>query len=227
MQGARDPGEEPTAVVGESPTTVVTGSAQVVLSAGESPTTSFAGEHGTAVYPAAYAQVAPAVGTDLVPVADARPPAVAQPAGWYPDPWSAGAAGKVRYWDGLGWTGYAADAAGAAMRPNLGVPGWLLGMWAVVALAISAAIFPVVLVMGAFACDSGWEGCSEASANAIASYAVVAAVSSVAPAVLAVVIARGRRLGRVLRIVALVLIPLAPVVGVVTAFAMISAAFPE
>lgn len=224
MQAAMDPGEAPTSVVGESPTTVVTGSPEVLVGAGESPTTSFAGERGTAVYPAHYPPVAPAVGSDLVPVAAAQPPAVAQPPGWYPDPWSAGAAGKVRFWDGIGWTGYAADTA---TRPNLGVPGWLLGVWSAVVLLVCAGIFPIVLLMGAFACDSGWEGCSEASANAVVTYVVVAAVVAVVPAVLAVILGRGRRRGRVLRIVALVLIPLAPVVGVVTAFSMISAAFPE
>jgi hypothetical protein len=223
-------GEDPTTAVGESPTTVVGPAAQ--SGAGESPTT-VNDDHPTSIYPTRVLPALPAVaqppGARAASPVLAAPalPAVAQPPGWFPDPWSAGVAGKVRYWDGSGWTGYAADTAPVLVRPNLGAPGWLLGVWSGIVLLVSAGIFPVVVVMGAFACDSGWDGCSTASSNAIVSYALVALVWSVAPAVLAVIIGRGRRLGRVLRIIALVLIPLAPVLGVVVAFLVISSAFPD
>ncbi|MDQ1248671.1 MAG: hypothetical protein QG597_3044 [Actinomycetota bacterium] len=214
-------------MVGESATIVV--KRPPPGDAGESPTT-LAGEHRTTVYPTIRPQAAlpPAasISGQLAPLVPAVV-AVTQAPGWYPDPWSGGEAGKVRYWDGARWTGYATDTASAPIRRNLGVPGWLLGLWSGVVLLVCAGLFPVVLLMGAFACDSGWEGCSTASSNAIVVYVLVAALVAVVPALLAVLVGRGTRTGRALRIIALVLIPLAPVVAVVTGFLVISAAFPD
>ena len=68
--------------------------------------------------------------------------------GWYPDPGGAG----TRYWDGQAWT----DQVKA---PSKGVPGWLLVVWFAV-MAVAAFLgFWYVLLMTAFGCDSGWDGC--------------------------------------------------------------------
>ena len=68
--------------------------------------------------------------------------------GWYTDPGGAG----TRYWDGVAWT----DQVKA---PSKGVPGWLLVVWFAV-MAVAAFLgFWYVLLMTAFGCDSGWDGC--------------------------------------------------------------------
>jgi len=86
--------------------------------------------------------------------------------GWYPDP--AGGAG-TRFWDGVAWTD-------EVKPPGKGVPGWLLVVWFVVMVAAATAGFFYVLLMTAFGCDSGWDGCVGAGEATWLVYAAVCAV---------------------------------------------------
>lgn len=173
-------------------------------------------EHPTEVMPALPAvpqAVIPATSTNAAP-------------GWYPDPWAVGStASELRYFDGTSWTEH---RSGAPSQPKrLGVPGWVLAMtWALVAL-VAVGVFFFVLVFAAFACDSGWEGCSQAAADGVAGYVVVTALVATIPPLVAVVVARGRRLGRVLRVLALVIMPLSMVAGFATTLLIITSRFPE
>lgn len=71
--------------------------------------------------------------------------------GWYPDP----AAGGSRFWDGQAWT----DRVVVAKSPAKGIPGWVLIGWFVLMALVAFGGFWVVLLMTAFGCDSGWDGC--------------------------------------------------------------------
>ncbi|MFN8184091.1 MAG: DUF2510 domain-containing protein [Candidatus Nanopelagicales bacterium] len=71
--------------------------------------------------------------------------------GWYPDP----AGGGTRFWDGQAWT----DRLVADKPPGKGIPGWALIGWFVVMALAAFAGFWFVLLMTAFGCDSGWDGC--------------------------------------------------------------------
>ncbi len=109
---------------------------------------------------------------------------------------------------------------------RLGVPGWVLAIWWALLAAVGVGLFFIVIAMAAFACDSGWEGCSQAAADGIAAYVVVTGLILTVPPFLAVVVARGRRLGRALRIVAMVLMPLALLAGFGAFLGLISSRFP-
>ncbi len=71
--------------------------------------------------------------------------------GWYPDP----AGGGTRYWDGQAWT----DRLAGEKPPGQGVPSWALAGWFMLMAAAAFAGFWYVLLMTAFGCDSGWDGC--------------------------------------------------------------------
>lgn len=53
-------------------------------------------------------------------------PIVKPPPGWYPDPW---VAGRVRYFDGHGWTPHGAPAEGSAVSAQVHTPGWYPDPW--------------------------------------------------------------------------------------------------
>ena len=86
--------------------------------------------------------------------------------GWYPDP---GGGSGSRYWDGQVWT----DQAKA---PSKGVPGWLLVVWFVLMAAAAFAGFFYVLLMTAFGCDSGWDGCVGVGETTWVAYAAVCVI---------------------------------------------------
>lgn len=70
----------------------------------------------------------------------------APPPGWYPDPWSAPAAGVSRWWDGVQWTPH----AGASHAPNnglspQGVP--LASQWARLGARIIDGLFLAVVTI--------------------------------------------------------------------------------
>ncbi len=188
-------------------------------------------EHPTQVMPATPQAVIP-----LSTTGPATPASAIQPVtpattsrsapGWYPDPWASGqTTADLRYFDGTSWTAHLSGHPSTPKR--LGVPGWVLAMtWVLVAL-VASGVFFFVLVFTAFACDSGWEGCSQAAADGVAGYVVVTALLATVPPLLAVVIARGRRLGRVLRILALVIMPLSMVAGFATTLLIMTSRFPE
>lgn len=202
-----------------------------------------AGESGTSVYDpgegtgtSVFDALPEPASTELAPVAPPPPPARAAVApaapGWFSDPWSEGRPGLMRYWDGTNWTGYSAMAPGSlpavARDPRrLGVPGWLLALWWFLVMLVGAGVFVIVLLMGAFACDSGWEGCSQASANAIVAYVGVTLAVATIPPIMSVIIGRGRSVGRGLRVTALVLMPLAPLIGFLTAIGWLGSQFPN
>jgi hypothetical protein len=101
-----------------------------------------------------------------------------------------------------------------------------LALWWVVVAAVGVGVFFLVVVMAAFACDSGWDGCSQAAADGISAYVIVAVLVATVPPLLAVAIGRGRRLGRVLRILAMVVMPLGLLAGVLASIGLISSRFP-
>lgn len=86
--------------------------------------------------------------------------------GWYPDP-----RGGTRYWDGQQWTSdYQPD-----QTPKV-LPLWaLIGWWVLCVLGAVACLW-FVLLMTAFGCDSGWEGCEDVAVTTLFAYAGVAAV---------------------------------------------------
>jgi hypothetical protein len=139
----------------------------------------------------------------------------------------------LRYFDGHQWTDHAAGAPSGqqstpvvVQRPRLGVPGWAFGLWWVLVMLAIAAVFFFVLLAAGFACDSGWEGCAQASSDAVATYVVVAVLLATVPPLLAVVIARGRGLGRFLRVMALIVMTLSPVIAVVAAATLLGSRAP-
>ena len=110
--------------------------------------------------------------------------------------------------------------------PRRGIPGWALFLWWLLIVVASAAAFPVLMLMAAFACDSGWEGCGQAGSDALVWYVVLTAALVTAPPIIAVLLGRGRRFGRVLRILAFVVMPLAPIAGIAAAYAVIASRYP-
>ena len=88
--------------------------------------------------------------------------------GWYPDPGGTGA----RYWDGQAWTD--------RVKARTGVPGWLLVVWFVVMAAVAFAGFWYVLLMTAFGCDSGWDGCVGVGQTTWLAYVGICAVGLIA-----------------------------------------------
>ncbi len=73
--------------------------------------------------------------------------------GWYDDPWEPGAAS--RFWDGASWT----DRVVQQKPPGRVVPGWVLVGWFLLMALGATAAFWFVVLMTAFGCDSGWDGC--------------------------------------------------------------------
>ncbi len=88
--------------------------------------------------------------------------------GWYPDPGGVG----TRYWDGVAWTD-------RVKPPSQGIPGWLLVVWFAVMAAAAFAGFFYVLLMTAFGCDSGWDGCVGVGQATWLAYTAVCAVGLV------------------------------------------------
>jgi len=85
--------------------------------------------------------------------------------GWYDDPWEPAAAS--RFWDGTTWTDRAVP-----LKPQVKlIPGWVLVIWFLLMALGAAAAFWFVVLMTAFGCDSGWDGCVGAGQAAWLVYA--------------------------------------------------------
>ena len=86
--------------------------------------------------------------------------------GWYPDPRDAS---QVRWWDGSQWTGeYLPEH-----KPK-GLPLWALVGWFALCILGAFACWWFVLLMAAFGCDSGWDGCEDVGGFVVILYAVLA-----------------------------------------------------
>ncbi|HRY09091.1 MAG: DUF2510 domain-containing protein [Actinobacteria bacterium] len=124
--------------------------------------------------------------------------------GWYPDPGGSG----TRYWDGQVWT----DQVKA---PGKGVPGWLLVVWFVLMAVAAFAGFWYVLLMTAFGCDSGWDGCVGVGETTWLAYIGVCAVGLIGVLVWSLV---SKSAG--VRIVAMFLMPGVVILALVLATAL-------
>lgn len=93
------------------------------------------------------------------------------------------------------------------------VPAWVIAVVWVLAAALALAASFFVLMLIAFGCDSGWEGCADVSANALFGYVGLAALSLVGPLVWAIVSS-----SRTQQIIACVLMPVGVILSVVLTF---------
>ncbi|HQR80885.1 MAG TPA: DUF2510 domain-containing protein [Actinomycetota bacterium] len=126
--------------------------------------------------------------------------------GWYPDPGGVGS----RFWDGGAWT----DRVVIDKPVGRGIPGWVLvGWWLLMAVAAVGAFWFVVL-MTAFGCDSGWDGCVGAGQATWLIYAGICAVGLIGLLVWALL---SRTPGP--RIAAFILMPVTVLLAVLLAFA--------
>lgn len=126
--------------------------------------------------------------------------------GWYPDPGGAGS----RFWDGGAWT----DRVVADRPAGRGVPGWVLVGWWVLMALVAVGAFWFVVLMTAFGCDSGWDGCVGAGEATWGIYAGISAVGLIGLLVWGLL---SKTPGP--RIVAFVLMPVTVVLAVLVAFA--------
>lgn len=85
-------------------------------------------------------------------------------------------------------------------------------VWVVVILIATALGF-FVLMMSAFACDSGAQGCADVAATAIVAYGIAALLLSTAPLLAAALLRGTSRAVRVWRIITLVLIIASPLLA--------------
>lgn len=101
------------------------------------------------------------------------------------------------------------------------IPWWVhLIVWVVVIMLATALGF-FVLMMSAFACDSGAAGCADVAGTAIVAYGVAALLLSTAPLLVAALL-RGTSLAvRVWRIITLVLIIVSPLLALAVSVAIL------
>jgi len=124
--------------------------------------------------------------------------------GWYDDPWEPAAAS--RFWDGTTWTDRAVP-----LKPQVKlIPGWVLVIWFLLMALGAAAAFWFVVLMTAFGCDSGWDGCVGAGQATWLAYAGLCVVGLIGLLVWALA---SRTQGP--RILALLLMPITVLAAVV------------
>lgn len=94
------------------------------------------------------------------------------------------------------------------------------GQGLIVCFALSAlaavALWPVIMAMGAFSCDSGWEGCADAAATMVLAYPFLVGVFLVGLLVLG-----AKRPTRGVRITAGVLMPLSVLLAAALSFSYV------
>jgi len=124
--------------------------------------------------------------------------------GWYDDPWEPGAAS--RFWDGTNWSDRAVP-----QKPQVKlIPGWVLVIWFLLMALGATAAFWFVVLMTAFGCDSGWDGCVGAGQATWLAYAGLCVVGLIGLLVWALA---SRTQGP--RILALLLMPITVLAAVV------------
>ncbi|MFM2437443.1 MAG: hypothetical protein RLZ55_252 [Actinomycetota bacterium] len=94
--------------------------------------------------------------------------------------------------------------------PRRPIPWWVHALVWVVVILIDAALGTMVLLMAAFACDSGAAGCADVASSAIVGYGLAAMFLSTAPLVAAVLLRGESRAVRIWRIITLILIIASP-----------------
>ena len=124
--------------------------------------------------------------------------------GWYPDP--SAPQGASRFWDGHAWT----DRVVVEKPPAKGIPAWVLVAWFALMAVVAFAGFWFVLLMTAFGCDSGWDGCVGAGEATWFIYVGICAVGLIVLLVWSLV---SRTAGP--RIAAFILMPVVVALGVV------------
>lgn len=96
-----------------------------------------------------------------------------------------------------------------------GVPGWVLVGWWLLMILVAFGAFWFVVLMTAFGCDSGWDGCVGAGQ---ASWLIYGAISVLGLMALLVWALRSRSAGP--RIAAFVLMPVTVGLAILLAFAV-------
>lgn len=97
--------------------------------------------------------------------------------------------------------------------PPRGIPWWVVGIVAAVSFAETLAVGFFYLMLAAFACDSGWEGCAEISTTSMVIYAVLSLMIFIGCLLVGLLPKMTTRAGRIWRIVAIVVLPLGPLIG--------------
>lgn len=93
------------------------------------------------------------------------------------------------------------------------IPWWVhLLVWVVV-IVVATAVGFFVLMMAAFACDSGAAGCADVASTGIVGYAVAALLFSTGPLLAAALLQGDSRAVRIWRIITLILIIASPLLA--------------
>ena len=98
-------------------------------------------------------------------------------------------------------------------QPSVSPPIWVVVVWWVLMILVGLAGFGLVIMLIAFGCDSGWQGCEDASVVSVGLYIGIAAVALVGTLIWAVL---AKSTG--IRILAGILMLVGPVLALVAAW---------
>lgn len=99
------------------------------------------------------------------------------------------------------------------MSQRRAIPWWVhLLVWVVV-IVVATALGFLVLMMAAFACDSGAAGCADVASTGVVGYGVAALLFSTGPLLAAALLQGDGRAVRIWRIITLILIIASPLLA--------------